>query len=186
MKNKRFIIPSLLLAGFSAPTAAETADDLAASGIDAKDQLESGANLFRQTGSVLLAGHGSHRSHSSHSSHSSHRSSSGGGGYYPPATVYTPAPLPAPPPPSQRTQRPSTFGQPLNLRSTAPVVVDQFIETVRRVQRGLKAFGYYQGDDDGSVGPETRSALSRLQTDYGLKVTGTITPEVLSALNITF
>ena len=184
MRSRPFIIPSLLLAGFSSPGVAEAADDVTASGVDLTDQMVRGATLFRQTGSVLLAGHASH---SSHSSHSSHRSSSGGGGYYPPTTIYEPTPPPAPsPPPPQRAQRPSTFGQPLNLRSTAPVVEDQFIEIVRRVQRGLKAFGYYQGDDDGSVGPETRSALFRLQTDYGLKVTGTITPEVLNALNITF
>jgi len=47
------------------------------------------------------------------------------------------------------------------------------------------AFGYYQGAPDGIIGAGTREALSRLQADYGLKVTGTITPETLDALKIT-
>lgn len=49
---------------------------------------------------------------------------------------------------------------------------------------GLMAYGYYDGPPDGIVGPKTRDALNRFQTDYGLKVTGTITPEVLDAFRI--
>ena len=55
---------------------------------------------------------------------------------------------------------------------------------MKRVQSGLKAYGYYTGGIDGQVGPETRAALLRLQSDFGLKQTGTITPEVLKALSI--
>ncbi|EXS70827.1 peptidoglycan-binding protein [Sphingobium sp. Ant17] len=43
---------------------------------------------------------------------------------------------------------------------------------------------YYQGVIDGVVGKETRTALEKFQGDFNLKVTGTITPEVLDALKI--
>lgn len=53
-----------------------------------------------------------------------------------------------------------------------------------QVQAGLLAFGYYKGPIDGIVEQPTRDALSKMQNDYGLKVTGTITPQVLDALRI--
>jgi peptidoglycan hydrolase-like protein with peptidoglycan-binding domain len=37
---------------------------------------------------------------------------------------------------------------------------------------------------DGVVQNETRAAISKLQQDYNLKVTGTVTPELLTALQI--
>jgi peptidoglycan hydrolase-like protein with peptidoglycan-binding domain len=46
-------------------------------------------------------------------------------------------------------------------------------------------YGYYDGAIDGIVGPKTRAALLRFQEDFGLKITGTITPEVLDALRVT-
>lgn len=56
---------------------------------------------------------------------------------------------------------------------------------MRKVQLGLLAYGYYDGAIDGIVGPKTRAALLRFQEDFGLKKTGTITPEVLDALRVT-
>lgn len=53
-----------------------------------------------------------------------------------------------------------------------------------QVQIAMIAFGYYTGEIDGVIGPESRVALSKLQSDYNLKVTGTVTPEVLNALGI--
>jgi peptidoglycan hydrolase-like protein with peptidoglycan-binding domain len=55
---------------------------------------------------------------------------------------------------------------------------------VRRVQLGPLAYGYYDGAIDGAVGPKMKDALRRFQTDFNLKVTGTITPEVLDALKV--
>ncbi|ESY59966.1 hypothetical protein X740_31765 [Mesorhizobium sp. LNHC221B00] len=48
----------------------------------------------------------------------------------------------------------------------------------------MLAFGYYNGDLDGTMSPEMRAGLLRLQSDYNLKVTGTITPQTLTALGI--
>jgi peptidoglycan hydrolase-like protein with peptidoglycan-binding domain len=46
------------------------------------------------------------------------------------------------------------------------------------------AYGYYEGTIDGTVGPKMKHALGRFQADFNLKVTGTITPEVLDALKV--
>jgi len=53
-----------------------------------------------------------------------------------------------------------------------------------RVQTELFFLGYFTGDVDGMVGPETRAAIAKLQSDRKLKVTGSITPEVLNVLGI--
>ena len=53
-----------------------------------------------------------------------------------------------------------------------------------RVQLALRAYGYYSGAIDGVVGPETKTSLMKMQKDYKIPVTGTITPEVIDALNI--
>lgn len=183
MTKRTFLIPSLLLAGFAAPAeaapAAPTSDAISEG--DKVAELERGASLFRQDHPVRFARHSSHRSHSSHSSH---RSSSSSGGYYPPATVYRPppAPTPAPPPlPSFQQPKARTFGQPLNLSGPS---IDQFANVVKQVQLALKAFGYFEGATNGTLGPDTKVAITRLQGDYNLKVTGTITPELLAALKI--
>lgn len=46
------------------------------------------------------------------------------------------------------------------------------------------AYGYYDGDIDCIVGSKTREALRKFQQDFNLRVTGTITPEVLDAFRI--
>jgi murein L,D-transpeptidase YcbB/YkuD len=45
---------------------------------------------------------------------------------------------------------------------------------VDKVQVALKNAGYYKGEVDGKIGKETRSAISRFQTDRGLKADGVI------------
>ncbi|MBB2908445.1 His-Xaa-Ser repeat protein HxsA [Rhizobium sp. RAS22] len=61
---------------------------------------------------------------------------------------------------------------------------DKFKRIVMQVQTALTAYGYYSGLIDGQVGPGSKTALIAMQTDYNLKVTGTITPEVLNAFGI--
>ena len=108
MKSRTFLIPSLLMAGFGGPVAAQESagESAAVSEPDARGK-SAAVSLFRADRPILLAGHSSHRSHSSHSSH---RSSSGGGVYYPPS------PPPPPPPPPPRA-RPNTL---LTLPSAEP------------------------------------------------------------------
>lgn len=61
----------------------------------------------------------------------------------------------------------------------------KFQRIARDVQIALMTYGYFDGPITGTVGPKTRTALGRFQQDYGIKVTGTITPEVLDRLGIT-
>lgn len=53
-----------------------------------------------------------------------------------------------------------------------------------QVQTALRAYGYYSGPIDGLIGPQSRHALSSLQREHGLEVTGGITPGVLDVLGI--
>ncbi len=86
-------------------------------------------------------------------------------------------------------QHPADIQAPAVTRAPAPLKVlpgnvQKFTEIVRDVQLAMMAFGYYNGELDGVPGPAMRTALSKMQADYGLKVTGTITPETLTALRI--
>ncbi|MFL6861666.1 MAG: peptidoglycan-binding protein, partial [Allosphingosinicella sp.] len=48
----------------------------------------------------------------------------------------------------------------------------------------LQSRGYYSGAADGAVGPGTREAVDAFQRAHGLEATGTITLEVLDALQL--
>jgi len=187
MKRARFLISSLSLAGFGLPDAAQAQfiHAVTTTGGDDPNRTKL-VQRFTQEHRFILAGH---RSHSSHSSHSSHRSGSGGGYSYPrlysptPVPRYTPTPTPrssTPRPTPSRDYTPSPLFSPTPLSGRT----ERFQDIARRVQLGLKTYGYYDGVIDGVVGVETRAALTRFQTDFTLKVTGTITPEVLDALKI--
>lgn len=201
MTVSRFLIPTLVAAGFGYADAAQIGLIQAASSGGSNDPNGfSLLRLFSQEHYVTLAQHRSHSSHSSHSSHrsgsgghyshASHRSSAGGydgydsGSYTLP--VYTPPAPPPPPPPSpftpSRTTRatpPPASGLPVLRGGTA-----RFASIVRRVQLALMGQGLYTGKVDGIVGPILRASLRRFQTNRKLQVTGTITPETLDSLMI--
>lgn len=199
---RRYLIPSLLAAGFGSHDAALAQDGASSAGSDdpnAANMLQ----LFRQDHYITLASHRSHSSHRSHASHSSgygggghyshtsHRSSTGGYDSYSPAPVYSPPPSP-PPAPSP----PPRSAQPLfspGVRAAAPPPeslpalsgrTKRFAAIVRRVQLALLAQDFYLGAIDGVVGPALRAALRKFQKDRGLDVTGTITPATLDTLMI--
>jgi len=52
------------------------------------------------------------------------------------------------------------------------------------VQRALRRDGYYYGDIDGDIGPESRAAIREYQRDRGLSATGRIDTALLRALRI--
>jgi hypothetical protein len=54
--------------------------------------------------------------------------------------------------------------------------------TVAGAQTQLAQQGYYRGEIDGIVGPETRRAIMRYQSDRGLRVTGRLNMDTLRAL----
>lgn len=56
--------------------------------------------------------------------------------------------------------------------------------TVAAVQDRLARDGYYRGQIDGVLGPETRHAILRYQSNHGLRVTGELTTDTLDALGL--
>ncbi|WP_133032488.1 peptidoglycan-binding protein [Sphingomonas sp. PP-CE-1G-424] len=207
MKRTKFLVSSLLAAGFSGQQDA-LAQAFSKATMRAIDDPQGGALLrrFSQDHAITLAQHRSHSSHSSHRSgggggghysHTSHRSSSGGG--YSPSYDTTPtysAPYVAPAPTPSAPAEPTPSVQPLFARETRAAApppdglpalsgrTKRFTSIVRRVQIALMAQDLYSGAVDGVVGPALRSALRKFQKARGLDVTGTITPPTLDALMV--
>ncbi len=176
--TKKFLIPSLLAAGFTSTSAGAALPPDPVASDDTKTSLFA---LFRNQHTYTLAGH---RSHSSHGSHSSHRSSSGGG-YSAPRT--TPTPLYTAPTNRNTTSTPPSSVLPSPSAAATKVLPGNsgaFQRIAMQVQAALRAYGYYNGAIDGIIGDGSKSALSRFQADYSIPVTGTITPEVLDAFGI--
>ena len=57
-------------------------------------------------------------------------------------------------------------------------------QVIANVQAALQAQGYYSGEVDGLLGPLTREALEKYQTDQGLYTTGTIDEPTIDALGM--
>ncbi len=55
---------------------------------------------------------------------------------------------------------------------------------VGALQRDLRRLGYYGGGIDGIFSPEVSDAIARLQKNYSLRVTGTLTIPVRRALHL--
>lgn len=199
MKRKVYLIPSLIAAGFM-PSKSDAAP---ISGVVDKKNPQSIFERLRIKHVYTLAGHSSHSSHASHASHAS----SSGSGYLPRALypsvdstpAYTPRPLYQAPAPTYTPPPASTYTPPAPAATPAPAPVatppaeplkvlpgntDKFRRIVIQVQTGLIAYGYYPGPVTGQVDAATKVGLTKMQDAYGIKVTGTITPEVLTALGI--
>ncbi|AYG76807.1 His-Xaa-Ser repeat protein HxsA [Rhizobium sp. CCGE532] len=199
-KRKIYLVPSLIAAGFM-PSKGDAAP---ITGLTEKKPATTLFERLRVKQVYTLAGHSSHSSHASHASHAS----SAGGGYVPRGDYDTAYPSPDPTPRYQpnpgpvirslpttpnlpattstgtySTQSSSTSAQPVPLK-TLPGNSDKFRRIVIQVQTALIAFGYFGGPITGQVDAATKGGLSKMQDAYGLKVTGTITPQVLSALGI--
>jgi Putative peptidoglycan binding domain len=57
-------------------------------------------------------------------------------------------------------------------------------QVVANVQSALQAEGYYQGDIDGILGPQTRAALADYQQDNGLEPTAAVDEPTLDSLGL--
>jgi putative peptidoglycan binding protein len=57
-------------------------------------------------------------------------------------------------------------------------------QVIINVQHALKALGYYAGDVNGSLGVNTRRALTAYQQDYGLDATGVVDEATVRALGL--
>lgn len=63
-----------------------------------------------------------------------------------------------------------------------PVKVDA--DTIKAAQSELHARGYNPGPQDGVMGPETRAAVDKFQTDQRISRTGRLDADTLSKLNV--
>jgi len=57
-------------------------------------------------------------------------------------------------------------------------------QVIMNVQRALQQLGYYAGDLNGSLGVDTRRALTAYQQDYGLDTTGAVDEATVRALGL--
>ena len=57
-------------------------------------------------------------------------------------------------------------------------------QVITNVQRALRDLGYYAGDINGSLGVNTRRALTAYQQDYGLDTTGVVDEATVRALGL--
>ena len=57
-------------------------------------------------------------------------------------------------------------------------------QVILNVQRVLQQLGYYTGDLNGSLGTDTRQALTAYQQDYGLDATGVVDEATVRALGL--
>jgi|SRR5215469_4952736 len=57
-------------------------------------------------------------------------------------------------------------------------------QVIINVQSALKQLGYYAGDLNGSLGVDTRQALTAYQQDYGLDITGAVDEATVRALGL--
>ena len=67
----------------------------------------------------------------------------------------------------------------LPVEQAAPVAVDGL---VARIQAGLRAYGYDDLVVDGQMGQQTATAIQRFQLDYGMKITGEPSDQLLDKL----
>lgn len=167
-KVKNFMV-GLAAAGFLPQSAQSSTHNV--TDVPDSDSKTSLFQILKGEHTYTLAGH---RSHSSHSSHGSHRSSSGGGF----SGISPSRPLGNSTPPSSVLPRSPQAPRALSGNSQL------FLDIAKRVQVALQSAGYYTGAIDGIVGSGTRAAIAKYQRDNGLEITGTITSEVLDALNI--
>lgn len=206
-KRKVYLVSSLIAAGFMP----SKSDATPITGLTEKKAPNTLFERLRVKQVYTLAGHSSH---SSHASHASHASASGGGytiprgdygdsgsTYTPPdpmpryspnpgPVIRSPTPIPNIPAttstgtyPAQTVPQASTSVEPAPLKAL-PGNSGKFRRIVIQVQTALIAFGYFSGPITGQVDAVTRGGLNRMQAAYGLKVTGTITPQVLTAFGI--
>ena len=126
-----------------------------------------------------LAAHGSHASHGSHGSHGSHQSHSNTG--HSSHGSHSSSSQPTVPKANNSTPPSSILPQtPLELKGSMSV----FQKLTLRVQAVLFAYGYYNGALDGIIGNNTKTAIINYQKNNGLKITGTLSDELIKSLQI--
>ena len=207
---KKFLISSLLAAGFFNIADASSDKNIEIEKTENVDLINNSKGLKsiaeRNVPFTLMAhsshgSHGSHVSHASHSSsshysssHSSHASHSSHYSHYSYGSVEGQM--------QNYSYEYKDQGLGRNLNSTpnesilqrSPAIVDtkknvkgnskEFKVLTQRAQLALYAMGYYSGDIDGLMNNETVSSITKYQNKHNLKVTGSLSDELIAYLDI--
>ena len=207
---KKFLISSLLAAGFFNIADASSDKNIQIEKTENVDLINNSKGLKsiaeRNVPFTLMAhsSHGSHGSHVSHSSHSSsshyssslssHLSHSSHYSHYSYGSVEGQM--------QNYSYEYKDQGLGRNLNSTpnesilprSPAIVDtkknvkgnskEFKVLTQRAQLALYAMGYYSGDIDGLMNNETISSITKYQNKHNLKVTGSLSDELIAYLDI--
>ena len=207
---KKFLISSLLAAGFFNIADASSDKNIEIEKNENVDLINNSKGLKsiaeRNVPFTLMAhsshgSHGSHVSHASHSSsshysssHSSHASHSSHYSHYSYGSVEGQM--------QNYSYEYKDQGLGRNLNSTpnesilprSPAIVDtkknikgnskEFKVLTQRAQLALYAMGYYSGDIDGLMNNETISSITKYQNKHNLKVTGSLSDELIAYLDI--
>lgn len=207
---KKFLISSLLAAGFFNIADASSDKNIKVEKVENVDLINNSKGLKsiaeRNIPFTLMAhsshgSHGSHVSHASHSSsshysssHSSHASHSSHYSHYSYGSVEGQM--------QNYSYEYKDQGLGRNLNSTpnesilprSPAIVDtkknvkgnskEFKVLTQRAQLALYAMGYYSGDIDGLMNNETVSSITKYQNKHNLKVTGSLSDELIAYLDI--
>lgn len=207
---KKFLISSLLAAGFFNIADASSDKNIEIEKTESVDLINNSKGLKsiaeRNVPFTLMAhsshgSHGSHVSHASHSSsshysssHSSHASHSSHYSHYSYGSVEGQM--------QNYSYEYKDQGLGRNLNSTpnesilprSPAIVDtkknvkgnskEFKVLTQRAQLALYAMGYYSGDIDGLMNNETVSSITKYQNKHNLKVTGSLSDELIAYLDI--
>ena len=207
---KKFLISSLLAAGFFNIADASSDKNIKVEKVENVDLINNSKGLKsiaeRNVPFTLMAhsshgSHGSHVSHASHSSsshysssHSSHASHSSHYSHYSYGSVEGQM--------QNYSYEYKDQGLGRNLNSTpnesilprSPAIVDtkknvkgnskEFKVLTQRAQLALYAMGYYSGDIDGLMNNETVSSITKYQNKHNLKVTGSLSDELIAYLDI--
>ena len=207
---KKFLISSLLAAGFFNIADASSDKNIEIEKTENVDLINNSKGLKsiaeRNVPFTLMAhsshgSHGSHISHASHSSsshysssHSSHASHSSHYSHYSYGSVEGQM--------QNYSYEYKDQGLGRNLNSTpnesilprSPAIVDtkknvkgnskEFKVLTQRAQLALYAMGYYSGDIDGLMNNETVSSITKYQNKHNLKVTGSLSDELIAYLDI--
>lgn len=198
---KKFLVSSLLAAGFFNIADASSDKNIKIEKLENVDLINNSKGLksiAEKNVPFTLMAHSSHSSHSSSShyssSHSSHASHSSHYSHYSHGSIE-----------GQMKNYSYAYkdqGLGRNLNSTpnssilprSPAIVDSkksikgrsedFKVLTQRAQLALYAMGYYSGEVDGLMNNETVSSISKYQSKHNLKVTGSLSDELIAYLDI--
>ena len=215
---KKFILPSLIAAGFALNVNAQNNDNqFIDEDISLKNNIKGIDSIVNRDLPFTLMAHTSHRSHGSHSSHASHSSSShyssshsshsshyshysyGSGLNY--DDQYrdqglgrnfnsTPSESILPRSPAIVSDNKINSGEmnmgEMNSTKKEKIVgtSKKFIILTQRAQLALYGMGYYSGAISGSINSELVASITKFQNKYNLKVTGSLSDELITYLNI--